>query len=277
MKYCYLILLICLLGCAVPHTNNTPTIVTTQDIDLVKQAFASATRDTLVLVDIDSTIIEIKANMFRAHSKDVSFIDHLKKNRASVKDFEHVLSTFRLGRKVLLLSPEWPNLINDLKARQVPIYALTQMDHGPLGKIANMAEWRRQELAAFGIHFTPLYEGHTEATLLANPANALASSIFYHGYFMNGSSFSKRETSKIILATLRPSKVIFVDDREEHIRNVGEACAEANIPYVGIIFRATELLPGDPDPAMIAHQKKRLVEDKVWLEDEQAAAEIALQ
>ena len=275
------ILLLSLTACATETLSNKQDIISVKEIAAIEQAFAGATPSTLVLVDIDNTIIEPRANMFRAGSADGKFIDNLKRQRYAIKNWDELLANFRLSRKMLLVHKKWPTIINELKARNVPVYALTQLDHGPAGRIPRTAAWRYKELAHFGIKFTATYTGFEEKELIPatghiSEAGYSESAIFYRGFFMNG-YFSKGAVVEKIIAELKPTNIIFVDDRADHVASVAEACAKTKTPYIGIIYRGTELIKGKPNPKIIAYQREQFLKYKEWVDDEEAAKRLAAQ
>lgn len=217
-----------------------------------------AKKDALIFVDVDDTLITPKSKIFRSTSPYRFIIDEIKRNQKDLKNFEFILSHWRLQRESILVSEAWPEFINALK-KKFPVYALTKMDVGILGAIPSMEEWRYQELAQKGIIFslTHEYEQHFGQQVPT----------FYKGIFMTG-AYKKSDVVRQVLAINPSSEVILVDDREEYVSDVGGECQRQGIPFRGILFKGVELLKGQPNVQVAEFQKRYLLEKAQWLEDE---------
>jgi len=224
----------------------------------VEAELAKAKKDALIFLDVDDTLITPKSKVFRSTSPYRFIIDEIKRNQKDLKNFEIILSHWRLQRKSILVAEAWPAFINNLKTK-LPVYALTKMDVGVLGAISSMEEWRYQELLQKGIIFSPQqeYEHHFAQQVPT----------FYKGIFMTG-VYKKSDVVHQVLQVNKSSEVILVDDREEYLLDVGEECQKQGIPFRGILFKGVELLEGQPNAQVAEFQKQYLLEKAQWLEDE---------
>ncbi len=252
--------------------NIANDIIEIRDLKEIEKCFEKASPAAVILVDIDYTIIIPKAKMFRDNSKHKHFIDDLKKNRDKIPNFENILSSWRLQRKVMLVNERWPELIDKMRQSGRKIYAFTQMDTGNVGVINKVEHWRSEELKSMNVLFTESYMGHQELEILPPhkdaPKEILHSSAkFYHGFFMTGAN-TKGDLVRSIIAEAKPPEIIFVDDRMDHVKDVGKACADNGVAYIGIFYRGVEMMDGEPDDLLAEKQKKHLLEHGKWLEDD---------
>jgi hypothetical protein len=240
----------------------------------LQDALAPLQEGTVIFIDVDDTLITPKSKVFHWASPHRFLIDDLKKNRDKIPNFEEILSHWRLQRETMLVSEEWPKLINTLKEKH-PVYALTKMETGPIGAIPSMEQWRYDELTHKGISFTPSFKGEVKSVLkddLLQPCPIT----FSHGIFITG-SYTKGDVIDIFLETQTPAQIVLIDDREEYLCDVKEACARHGIPFLGIFFKGMELIAGFPDPKVADFQKEHLLTHAEWLEDEKAAEYFLIQ
>jgi len=247
--------------------NGQEQIISAYTVPEVEKALSKIEKNAVIFIDVDDTLITPKSKFFHVLSPYRFLIDDLKRDREKYKNFEEILSHWRLQRKTILVSEDWPNLINTLKATY-PVYALTKMETGPIGAIPSMEKWRYEELKGKGISFTSLYHGVSEVTLVSEASKPYPAS-FYKGIFITG-SFNKSDVIRAFLKTERPSQIVLIDDRPEYLQDAIEECNRQSIPFLGIFFKGTELLLGEPDQEVAELQKKTLLEQAQWLEDEEA-------
>ena len=233
----------------------------------VSQLLSQLNPDAVIFFDVDDTLITPESKLFRYASPYRFLIDDLKKNRQHYPNFEAILSHWRLERRTMLLSPEWPDLIQDLKAR-FDVFALTKMETGSLGKIPSMEEWRYKELKSKGITFTPHFQNLSETLLVKENAEDNPST-FYRGIFITG-SFPKNRVVREVLKGSHSKQVVLIDDRLEHLQDVEKECLKHNLPFLGIHFKGMEHISGQPDLKVGEFQKISLLERCHWIEDDEA-------
>lgn len=250
------------------------TILETSDINKVQEIFRNATSNSIVLCDIDDTIITPRSKMFRFNSEFKNLIDDIKKNRKNIPNFDAIIGNWRLNRKATLVSPMWPSILLELKRKNVPTFALTQLDTGKVGPIENMEEWRYQELKKLGIEFTDKFNTK-ENYIVIRSASETSHAVFHKGFFLTG-MHTKAQLVKEIIAVQKPDHIYFIDDRKDHVIAVAEIVKEASIPYTGIVYAGVELLDGKPDELVVSEQKKQLLENTQWLEDEEVEQKLAV-
>lgn len=226
------------------------------------------TGDRIVFLDVDDTLITPVSRSFRAiHAGPVkNLIDEIKSSPEKYPQFEDIISAWRLQRQIRLTDQAWPVVLKALK-KQGPVYALTQMNTGPFGQIESMERWRHQELAHLDLLFSPSPGEHRPTAPAKNyPA-------FYQGILMTGDK-TKAETLQAFGAHLKAPTFVMVDDRAHHLEDIGALCAKENKNFLGILYEEKLPLESPQDPKIYALQKTTLIEEKRWLEDEDALAEL---
>jgi len=211
-----------------------------------------------LVVDIDDTIITPKATMFRTKSPHHKFIDHLK----TLPDSSLTISIWRLSRDVTLVENEWPAIIDSLKKRGVIVVALTQMHTGHFGKISSMEKWRAQELKNLEITFSSYAENSVKILIDSEKPATL-----YQGILFTGGHTKAQTLISFINKYGKPSKLVFIDDRIEHVQSLQKLCTDIKIPFEGCHYQAVDQLPYSATQDFGDIQTQKLMNDGLWLED----------
>jgi hypothetical protein len=242
-------------------------VLKTDCILKIKDIFKNTEAGTLVLLDVDDTLITPKANIFSyKNNSHRTLIDDIIANKHRISNFTRILSNWRLQRKIVLVSCEWPSIIESMKQNRVSVFALTQIDTGQFGCIRNLERWRYRELKRNGIVFSRFIQGKSRL-VLKKDKNGYA--VFYNGVIMTG-PFEKVEIFNELLRYVSAKKIIFVDDREENILSLYRFVKNTDILFTGIIFRGVEKCHSIPSDEISNLQKKYLLEKAIWLEDDEA-------
>lgn len=218
---------------------------------------------SVIFIDVDDTVITPKSLLFHYESPHRTLIDKMKANRDQYPNFEVIISRWRLGRKSMLVHPEWPALLKELQSQHY-VYALTQLQTGKVGEIPLMEEWRYNELSRMDLTFTPEFEGMSEKLILERTPYPAT---FYRGIFITGSA-TKNEVMRALFKAYKPPHAVIIDDRLQSVEDGEAACEVFDIPFLGIYYRGIELIPGIPDEKVAAYQIQQLIEKGRWVEDE---------
>lgn len=216
-----------------------------------------------LVVDIDDTIITPTTMMFRTQSPYHKLIDNLKASPNS----DVTVSTWRLSRKIMLVEKEWALILELLKKKGVIVIALTQMHTGSFGKISSMEKWRAEELKALNVNFSPYAPNDVEILIDGEQPATL-----YQGILFTGSHTKAATLTSFVNKCGKPPKLIFIDDRIEHVKSLEKLCIDINIPFEGYHYQAVTQLPYDANKDFGATQTQKLQNDGVWLEDSQIQA-----
>ena len=240
--------------------------IETKDFEVLKEPLAKAKANSLVLLDVDDTIITPISAMFAANSEHRSFIDDFKKDSSKYPNFGEMLETFRLMRKVKLINSDWGKLIDQSKDNGANVYALTQISGEKVGA-DSLKEWRYKELSSLGINFTENFDQTSDSVIIKAKKND--SALFHKGVFITGTN-TKSIVLEQILQKIEPLEVIFVDDRREHVDDLAKVCKTKEIDYFGIHYTGAQGINAKINQAVIKLQKEYFTQQGKWLEDHDA-------
>lgn len=186
-------------------------------------------QDTLVLFDLDETVFEVpgKINdfwftqMFN-HARALGHDDHGAIN-AIVPLYEP-----RMGQAPSVLPAEKDTvaLIHALQKQQVPVMGLTT-------RSMSLAESTTQQLKSIGIDFslTSITSYNITFPLAKDPSS------LYNGVMFVASNSKGDGLKSLLNATaFKPKKIVFIDDKERHLKAVKQAAADLGIEFVGIRY-----------------------------------------
>ncbi len=250
---------------------NENSFIKINRVDQLKEIFSTLHTHAVVFLDVDDTLITPCSKLFRWKSPDRCLIDDLKRDREKYPNFNDIISHWRLTRKTMLISEEWPDVIQRLQ-KDRKVYGLTKMETGAIGAIASMEMWRYEELKSKGITFTPTFYDTPEMLVLSDPVVPFPST-FYRGIFITG-SYPKSKVVQAYLQKEKPEQIVFVDDRLEYLQDVSDECKRQNIPFLGVHFVGMENFVETPNPKVAEFQKHSLLEKIQWFEDEEAEKSI---
>ena len=240
---------------------------TAQSINELSEFWNSVPENTLVLLDVDDTLIRPQSVMFDYHSGHQQFIDDLKKRHHEIDNFAEILGQWLIKRQVMLVEDAWPQLIKNLKSKPLTrVYGFTQINTGVMPYIKSMEEWRADELQSMDIIFS-----HDDQPSVKLCENNQGYACFHRGVLITG-PFSKCQLLDAFLqqSSDKPSHIIFVDDRLDHIEAIKDYAAAKDIGYTGIHYQGAQILQRACDPQVMAYQQRMLMEQTIWLEDEEA-------
>lgn len=243
-------------------------IITINSAKEVQRIINQLNKKITIFCDIDDTLIVPVSKSFRSiHHMDKHLIDEFKEEYRNHKDYELVLGNWRLQRKAMLVDKEWPNVINHLKSRYV-MYGITKMNGGKCGNIQSVEEWRFDDLAKLGITFSQ--NPSLEEKVAPNVWNCKPS--FYKGIFYTG-EVSKSKVLELYFSTNQDLKyVVLIDDRIDHLRDIGLFCLQHSIKFLGIHFRGIDQVKEYLDPEITSFQKDFLIKNARWIEDDEVIA-----
>lgn len=240
------------------------------DLSNIVEVVHKLDSSVISLLDVDDTLIVPKSTTFHK-APYCQMIDDLKANKESYPHFEDILSEWRQQREVMLVDQAWPNVLKQLQQKG-PVYGLTKVHTGRFGGIESMAQWRCNELEKLGLSFTIPKTTKPFKEELDKPC-------FHKGIMMTGAS-SKYDTLMVFAQDIgldlntsssnAPTTIVFVDDREENLREIGQFCWDHGFAYCGIYYRGLDALESYPKPEVARLQKQLLISELRWVEDQEA-------
>ncbi len=241
----------------------------------VSNIFAEADSNTLILFDVDETLIEPRSVIFRPKTIENKanlpwIIDLVSRVYGkSDKTEEYYGSIWKVQETPLLIEPHIVSVIQSLQDRGVKVVALTALKTGSSYIISSLPEWRYNKLKELGIDFAKI--GLPDIIFDELPEKDGNYPMLYRGILCTN-GVSKGELARAFLDRIqwRPDKVIFFDDNKARVKEVEEAMQKHSIPFQGFVYLGAEYMPGELNKEVAEFQLNYLVEHEDWISDEQA-------
>lgn len=238
----------------------------TDNIALVEQ---NATQDTLVLFDVDNTMI-VAENGFNnwVNKKAIStwkpLMKKLSKN-AYGERFKILLSRMGMNSKSVLVNADFPRLIKRLNGKKIKSIALTKYMPGKFGDNKNSEENRFKELKHLGIDFRPSFPKLGNFSLTELKKHKVAP--VYHKGILITAKYSKGQALEAFLNRIKswPKKIIFLDDSLDNVQDLKQLCGKKGIEYLGIHYQGAKNIPCGSSPEVAKTQMEHLIKNGKWL------------
>ena len=226
-------LLICLLACSVANAE----IRRTDDLQVIKREIFASPKDTLVVFDTDLVLITPSDEAFILSVTDEgqNELDNTYNYllaRLSSHDVEELQSIVMSTKPWRPVTPDTPQIFNEIKNKGYKVLGLTAGVTGAFGKIRYMEKWRVESLKDIDIVFDKNFINAKPGSLDQYiPSISKHYAKAKHVCFPaaeNGIIFtcmaSKGEVLEAYLqfANIKPKKIIFIDDRLKHVETVAD-------------------------------------------------------
>lgn len=217
--------LLALLGAATLGSLDAQIIELDHFADMTKYVDA----DTLVLLDIDDTILVPKQML----GSDEWFCAQLQRNRETTSSREEALEqtlaqweAIRMITKMELVEPGTNDVIAMLQHRGHCVMGLTTQGF-------TLATRTSRQLAREGIFFTKTAPTREEHYLQLNGHGVL----FRNGIlFTSGTSKGESLFRWLDQVGITPQRILFVNDKESHLRDVERGAEKHHVPFVGLRY-----------------------------------------
>lgn len=270
MKNSRLLKHLCVLLLLLPCKLALATIMPTEYLGspTIKEVEQLIDKDTLVLVNIDDTIITPKSDMFRSNSLHRGFIEQIAKRAKEQPYLNDALYTYFATRKVTLVEKDWPEFIEQMKAKTPWVFGFASMNSAVYKALKYPEDWKYKELSKLGVRFTGKV-GEKEVFNIKTLDRMQA--IFYKGIIFTG-PLTKSETLEAFLSLLNtsPSKIVIFETRPSDIEQLERKFASMRFDLYIVKYLGVDLIEGKPDLELIKFQQQYLINQNKWLEDEQA-------
>lgn len=242
VSLCVSMFICCTCSAAISQVNT---------IEEVVSYLKEADGETLVIFDVDMVLMQPSDPVFQM-ANIRRYKPFVKKIMGDVPEEkrEIFLSLMTIGCDSILVDERIPQIIQELTLRKVPKIALASHLTGAFSSIPNMEEWRLARLHAFRIDFAAGAPFPQKLIFHKLPSYRGNYSTYREGVlFVNGTACTKGEALAAFLEQIGmyPKKVLFVDDREENLKNV-EASLQAlpfPIEYQGIRYVGARHYPSE--------------------------------
>lgn len=234
-------LCVCLHVCSCPISGYAQ-ITQANTMQEVFQHFHDADAKTLAIFDVDMVLVQPSDPAFQMpNMKRFSTVAKRIMKEVPADKQMVLLSLMTLSSDPQLVDDQTPELLEQLMQRGVPTMALTANLTGAVGGIKSMEAWRIEGLKKLGIDFSKAAPYPTSCVFDQLPSFRTYYSTYVNGMlFVNGTVVSKGEALLAFLkkGSISPSKIVFVDDREENLKSVEKSLSALNssIEYRGIHF-----------------------------------------
>jgi len=249
------------LHCSIDYAG-TFAIQSITSYDQVRDLFVSISPETLILFDVDDTLIEDDINDAFLHNVDdvplsVCILFRLKHPSPLVPLYWESFRGMVWQRAPwCLIEANIVDLIKQMQQRGCAVLGLTSMESGSYGIITPYPEWRYAMLHGMGIDFSRIWPD----TKFDNfPIYRCSKPILYKG-ILCANQQPKGDVLKALLTTydLHTSHIIFFDDSSKNLQSVGCTCQEMNIPCTLYHYQGAHNHAALPSTSILLHQLDQL-------------------
>ncbi len=242
------------------NTSLSHQFMVVQSILEAQKALEEANEETLILLDVDSTLTTPSDPYLRraAIQQYRSIYDALTMPMTpnQKRIFDHVLV---IQSPSQLVEQAWPQVIKDLQGRGVKLLAFTAAKMGPLDSlIPHFPVWRYQQLKHLGIDFAPIFP----ETILFEDLNDWGGDHpgMEKGIIYSGHKIKKGEILGHVLRSLnfQPRYIIFIDDKQDNVDSLSSATRDhfPETRFLGIHYKGLDNIPRP-------HIHQRLFQEKL--------------
>lgn len=268
----------------------TAEIHKTADLQLIKSTILNSPKDTLVLFDIDDTLIMPTDQIYikDATHEARPFIKSIYKDfeqRYGKQGYDELRSLILATCKYRTVTPDTLALLHELAQKGYRTLGITLTGTGKYGIIQSMETWRVDTLKTVGINFHPSFPDVAAGQLdqfittkerydtkqVCSPS--AVNGVLFGCYAPKGEVLD----GYLQVTNNMPKKIIFVDDKLYNIKSVEEFCKRNNIEFVGFEYTAIfdEAKKVTMDLRLAKLQFAILEHTRVWLGDAEATKVLA--
>lgn len=202
--------------------------------DFMKEVLREADGNTLVIFDIDNTLIEPFGQLgsdqwYYFLERKYREIDLLTEDQAYAKAM-FVWNRTQEIIQVKAVEADTPDLIKDLQTRGIKTLGLT-------ARTLDVADETLKQLKSVGIQLSnqPVYS--SDLDIVSDDLARYTRGVLFVG--------DRNNKGKVLLEFLRrigltPARVIFVDDKMKHVKNVEVALQPLPVEYFGFRYGSTD-------------------------------------
>lgn len=216
----------------------------------VLKTFRQYNSETLGVFDIDMVLVHTTVPAYQ--------MPNMKRHKGLLKELlepltqtekDLALNLIVNSSETALIDSKTPEIINEIFKLTPKLITLTGSLSGALGNVKNMTESRYRALKACGLDFSRSFPALQEMTFKNIQSYLGNYPEYYRGIFSaNGGKKGIVLIEFLKMTHYVPKTVIFIDDRDKNVEEVGEAIARfnPNIHFVGIVYKGAERFPSKP-------------------------------
>lgn len=235
----------------------------------IKDLLPKIDQNSLVLINIDNTIITPKSKLFRYNDNPyVIFTKNLYSLAINDSSVNNSIAQLMQQRQMMLVEKGWVDFINQMKQQGATVLGLQEVTT-PCNLIENYEGWLYTLLYGLGINFTG--KVNDKDVFRFDPTDASAP-IFYLGIIFTGSNNKVMSLVKFLkIIQKEPNKIIVFANNKQDLQNMDSYLRNVDILYYGIEYLGWQQLQGSPDREVAKLQQSTLLNTGQWLEDDVAA------
>jgi len=252
--------LICVFAILIMNSLSAGEILVTSDFSLVEKEVHKLDKDSLVLFDVDGTLIVPVDAILQPKAKS-----HFNKLVAPYTDRD-LFRDIRLKAPYRLVDDRSVSLVQKLQQRKIPTLAFTAAPAKIRG-VEPAGIWRVDELKQHGFDFSSAFPN---SNFLEIPKDLhqehfpmFKSGVLYSSFHHKGDIL----TRFLKQLEFTPKKVVFVDDELGFVQSVIAALDKLGIPCMGIHYTAAHEAPCDLNLDRASFQVDYFAKHEVWLGD----------
>lgn len=263
--------LLLLSSCSYKTSKEIHTIQSFSEFD-----FDSIEQEAMVIFDVDQVLIERSCKVFwtKTEQEHEQWLNQLydKVFNEAKHDPSYYLSIMLKEDTPLVIEPIIIDIIRALQNRGVTVIALTTTNTGSCFTIPSLTVWRYDKLKEVGIDFSEIKIGNMEFPELPSKSPDKSGQ---HPLFYNGILFTSDASKGAVLTAffehtkLKPSRVIFFDDKRSNLESVSQAMHALGIPFEGYEYQGGQHMPGELNKEIAQHQLHYLVDNEKWLSEDE--------
>ena len=211
-----------------------PAAAESREVARIVEIESAVTPETLVVFDIDNTLLAPAGQL--GSDQWFYFIDSLYKlqGMGEKEAGDLAMRVWNEAQRRVTVGPLEPDtvaLLARLAARGVPMMALT-------ARTLDIAELTATQLATAGLSLEGRLPGARATRIPRAELGAAEDALFAHGVLFVGESNDKGKVLSRFLqmSDLRPARVVFVDDKARHVKNVEAALSALGVPSVAFRY-----------------------------------------
>lgn len=221
--------------------------------------------DTVILIEIDETLIMPQSKMFSYDSNPYRlFIDDLTKMGKRSSGYNRAIARWYGQRQAKLVEDEWLKFMERAREKGAKIYGICSM---PI-QLTNIEEVRLAELEKLGIVFDESFAG-SEGFVIERKGQWF--SRFYKGLIFTG-PYPKSKTILDLfkVSNIVPKKLITFGNIKHEVKSIDRSLRRFDMYFKSITYLATRRIKGQPDPDIVKFQQRSLIDQGKWYEDDVA-------
>ena len=249
-------------------------IQTVETLDFVQKELDHLDKNSLVIFDIDDTLITPIDSIFHVKSLWQSLLLYFEYMKQTgdilLSRIYHFANTAFFHADFQLIDPSSPALIKKLQKKGVKVIAFTATITDEFGDIQSVEDLRIRHLAQVGINLSKAFR--KIPFLVLDKAFSEHPPLFKQGIlFANlGKKSGRKEKGPVLAAFLKrinftPNRIIYVDDTRHHLEDTEKALEPMGIPFIGLHYMGSDKFLTHIDMSVAREQIRQLVQHNEWI------------